>query len=55
MGKMKNRAAAEAAREDFIQLQHIGRIDRPPEVLIFLHICKIAISVFLSYHRLDSP
>ena len=34
-------------------LQHIGKIDGPPEVVIFLHICKIAIFVFLSmYHQL---
>ena len=48
MCKMKNRAAAETAREYFIQLQHIGKIDRLPEVVIFLHICKIAIFGFLS-------
>jgi hypothetical protein len=36
-------------------LQHIGKMDRPPEVVIFLHICKIAIVVFLSiYHYLTS-
>jgi hypothetical protein len=29
-------------------IQHIGKIDQPPEVVIFLHICKIAIFVFLS-------
>ena len=31
-------------------LQHIGKIDRPPEVVIFLHICNIAIFVFLSIY-----
>jgi hypothetical protein len=30
--------------------RHIGRIDRPPKVVIFLHICKIAIVVFLSIY-----
>jgi hypothetical protein len=51
---MKNCAAAETVREDFIQLQHIGKIDRPPEVVIFLHICKIAIFVFLSIYMKSS-
>ena len=32
-------------------LQHIGKIDWPSEVVIFLHICKIVIFVFLSIYR----
>ncbi|MGD9240367.1 MAG: hypothetical protein PVG69_10095, partial [Desulfobacterales bacterium] len=37
-------------------LQHIGKIDGPPEVVIFLYICKMAIFVFLSmYHQFPEP
>ena len=43
MFKMKNRAAVETACEDFIQLQPIGKIDRPPEVVAFWHICNLRI------------
>jgi len=32
-------------------IQHIGKIGVPPEVVIFLHICKIAIFVFLSINH----
>ena len=39
------------ANKNLRLLQHIGRIDLPPEVVIFLHICKIAIFVFLSMYR----
>ena len=31
-------------------LQLIGKIDGPPEVVIFLHICKIGIFGFLSIY-----
>ena len=34
-------------------LQHIGKIDRPPEVVIFLHICTFGIfQVFSMYPNL---
>jgi len=52
MCKMKNRAAAEITREDFIQLQPIGKIDRPPDVVIFLRIRTFGIfQVFPMYYN----
>ena len=34
-----------------LRFLHIGKIDWPSEVVIFLHICKIVIFVFLSMYQ----
>ena len=41
----------DAYRYDFKYLQHIGKIDRPLEGVIFLYICTFSILQILSIYR----